>query len=113
MARRSRISCPGFREMEVRIRYSHPNVSSVPFLITLRKKIYKGRTTAGDPTTFASVTELQYDRLVKWSKGDFTKVAVPEYKHFDDIPVEKQPAALTEAALEAAIGLPLDRKSVV
>ena len=32
---------------------------------------------------------------------------MPEYKHLDDIPVEKQPAALTEAALEAAIGLPL------
>jgi L-lysine epsilon oxidase C-terminal domain len=44
---------------------------------------------------------------VKWSKGDFTKVAVPEYKHFDDIPVEDQPAALTEVALEATIGSPL------
>lgn len=32
---------------------------------------------------------------------------MPEYKHFDDIPVENQPAALTEAALEAAIGSPL------
>jgi hypothetical protein len=42
-----------------------------------------------------------------WSKGDFTKVAVPEYKHFDLIPVEEQPAALTEAALEATIGAPL------
>jgi hypothetical protein len=66
-----------------------------------------GRTTAGDPSTFTSVTELQYDRLVKWSKGDFTKIPVPEYKRFDDIPVDKQPAALTEAALEATIGAPL------
>ena len=32
---------------------------------------------------------------------------MPEYKHFDDIPVEAQPAALTEAALEATIGAPL------
>lgn len=32
---------------------------------------------------------------------------MPEYAHFDLIPVEKQPAALTEAALEATIGAPL------
>jgi hypothetical protein len=32
---------------------------------------------------------------------------VPEYAHFDLIPVEKQPAALTEATLEATIGGPL------
>ena len=48
-----------------------------------------------------------YDRLIKWSKGDFTKIPVPEYKHFDNIPVDKQPAALTEAALAATIGAPL------
>ena len=63
--------------------------------------------TPGDPATFASVTELQYDRLVKWSKGDFTKIPVPEYKTFDLIPVADQPAALTQAALEATIGAPL------
>ena len=32
---------------------------------------------------------------------------MPEYKSFDLIPVDKQPAALTEAALEATIGAPL------
>ena len=32
---------------------------------------------------------------------------MPDYKHFEDIPVDKQPAALTEAALEATIGAPL------
>ena len=105
MDRRFRISCPGFQEMAVRIPYSHSNASFIPFLNYVRKT--KGRTTDGDPSTFTSVTELQYDRLVKWSKGEFTKIDVTDYKHFDDIPVDKQPAALTEAALEATIGAPL------
>jgi hypothetical protein len=71
--------------------------------VQMISKKLQSRTTAGDPSTFTSVTELQYDRLVKWSKGDFTKIPVPEYKHFDKIPVDKQPAALTEAT----IGTPL------
>uniref|UniRef100_A0A8H8CET3 Iminophenyl-pyruvate dimer synthase domain-containing protein n=1 Tax=Psilocybe cubensis TaxID=181762 RepID=A0A8H8CET3_PSICU len=66
-----------------------------------------GRTTAGDPSTFASVTELQYDRLIKWSEGSFDTTAVKTYQNFDDIPVEEQPSALTKAALEATIGAPL------
>ena len=53
------------------------------------------------------MTELQYDRIVKWSKGEFTKVHVRKYKSFDQIPLEEQPAALTRAALEATIGSPL------
>jgi hypothetical protein len=32
---------------------------------------------------------------------------VKQYTHFDDIPLQDQPAALTKAALEATIGAPL------
>jgi L-lysine epsilon oxidase C-terminal domain len=90
---------------------SHIQISH---LILIRE--YEGRTTAGDPSTFASITELQYDRLVKWSKGEFTKLARPPkvYTSIDKIPLQDQqvplqdqPAALTKAALEATIGAPL------
>lgn len=81
---------------------SHIRISN---LILIRK--YKGRTTAGDPSTFASITELQYDRLVKWSEGKFTKHHPKVYTSFDKIPLQEQPAALTKAALEATIGAPL------
>ena len=70
------------------------------------KKNHKGRTTSCDPTTFASVTELQYDRLLKWSKGDFTKIQVPEYKHFNNIPVEKQPQLWQRRRWKQRLALP-------
>jgi len=69
-----------------------------------------GRTTAGDPSTFASVTELQYDRLVKWSKGEFVKDPKPPPPlppRVEGLKPSQQPAALTKAALEATIGAPL------
>jgi hypothetical protein len=69
-----------------------------------------GRTVAGDPSTFASVTELQYDRLVKWSKGDFRKFPKPPHpppSSIEKLPLKEQPGALTKASLEATIGAPL------
>ncbi|KAF8637298.1 hypothetical protein AX16_010828 [Volvariella volvacea WC 439] len=68
-----------------------------------------GRTVAGDPTTFASITELQYDRLVKWTEGDFTvgESPPPPPQDVDEIELEDRPAALTRAALEPTIGAPL------
>ncbi|KAF9002771.1 hypothetical protein BDQ17DRAFT_1242961 [Cyathus striatus] len=69
-----------------------------------------GRTTAGDPSTFSSVTELQYDRLVKWSDGHFKvdpNASKPPYTNFSDIPLKEQPAALIRASLEHTIGSPL------
>ncbi|KIJ40737.1 hypothetical protein M422DRAFT_32162 [Sphaerobolus stellatus SS14] len=69
-----------------------------------------GRTTAGDQSTFTSITELQYDRLVKWSNGKFTKDEKSNHLTpacFNDIPLRDQPAALTRAALDATIGAPL------
>ena len=53
------------------------------------------------------MTELQYDRIVKWSKGEFTKDPIKKYTRFEEIPLEEQPAALTRATLEATIGSPL------
>jgi len=32
---------------------------------------------SGDPSTFASITELQYDRIVKRCKGEFDKDTIP------------------------------------
>jgi hypothetical protein len=75
-----------------------------------------GRATPGDPTTFSSITELQYDRLVKWSDGHFTKKAscecgslcqCPPPENIDDVPLQERPGQLTKASLEATIGAPL------
>lgn len=67
-----------------------------------------GRTTDGDPSTFTSLTELQYDRLVKWSEGKFRKGMPPlRPSTIEQLPLQEQPAALTKASLEATIGAPL------
>ncbi|CAE7234192.1 unnamed protein product [Rhizoctonia solani] len=53
----------------------------------------------------ASLTQLQYDRLKKWSGGKFeTGVEADPHPSFDKIPIEEQPSALTRAALEWSIG---------
>ncbi|KAJ6594995.1 hypothetical protein DFH09DRAFT_157863 [Mycena vulgaris] len=69
-----------------------------------------GRSTDADPTTFASITELQYARLKKWADGDF--VVNPNNRpnppaRFENIPLRDQPVALTRASLEWTIGAPL------
>lgn len=57
---------------------------------------------------WASLTQLQHDRLKKWSEGKFvTGEKVKVYKSFDDIPLAEQPHALTFAALEWSVGAPL------
>ncbi|KAH9955556.1 ferritin-like-domain-containing protein [Russula dissimulans] len=68
-----------------------------------------GRATAGDQSTFASITELQYDRLVKWSEGNFIVEPPPPPlpQHIEELPLQKQPDALTKAHLESTIGAPL------
>ncbi|KAG8870437.1 hypothetical protein FRB97_009767 [Tulasnella sp. 331] len=57
---------------------------------------------------WASLTELQYDRLYKWSLGQFERdeKIVPPGK-FEDIDLLKQPEALMTAALEWSVGAPL------
>ena len=96
---------PAFRRGRLVPHISIPTPHSV--LIDFQKM--QGDATPGDPATFTSLTELQYDRLVKWSEGYFAKNKeknhVPE--SFDLIAVEDQPTALTKAALEATIGAPL------
>jgi hypothetical protein len=54
-----------------------------------------GRATDGDPTTWVSITELQYDRFVKWANGQFSNSKNETYDDFSQIPPEKQPGTLT------------------
>jgi hypothetical protein len=56
---------------------------------------------------FASLTELQYDRMHKWALGQFTTGEKKIYEKFEDIPLQQQPAALAKAALQWTIGTPL------
>ncbi|KAF9483975.1 hypothetical protein BDN70DRAFT_954169 [Pholiota conissans] len=75
-----------------------------------------GRATPGDPTTFSSITELQYDRLVKWSDGYFTSntsckcgslCQCSPPGDIEEVPLQDRPGQLTKASLEATIGAPL------
>ncbi|CAE6452408.1 unnamed protein product [Rhizoctonia solani] len=57
---------------------------------------------------WASLTQLQYDRLKKWSLSEFTTGKQEEpYKSFDDIPLDKQPDALIRSGCEWGIGAAL------
>lgn len=57
---------------------------------------------------WASLTELQYDRLEKWSRGEFvTGTPIVPPSSFDSIDLQDKPAALTTAALEWSVGAPL------
>lgn len=61
-----------------------------------------------NPNRFASLTELQYKRLQKWSEGKFvTGEKIVRAAKFEDIDLQKQPEALTTAGLEWSIGGPL------
>lgn len=60
-----------------------------------------------DNYIFPTLTSLQFSRMKQWSEGDFdadwTGAAAPAVP-FDQISLEKQPDALTRAALEECIG---------
>lgn len=66
----------------------------------------------GSPLQWFQFPKLQYDRLRAWAAGEFVndydgQVAedvVADYQTFDDIPIELQPGALTQAALEPLSG---------
>ncbi|CAE7140727.1 unnamed protein product [Rhizoctonia solani] len=67
--------------------------------------------TSSDPNDrnrWASLSQLQYGRLEKWSQGNFTtgEKEVP-YESFDKIPLAEQPSALTRAPLERCVGAPM------
>lgn len=68
----------------------------------------EGDVTHGAPTTWLSLTSMQYRMLSRWKDGDFVgdwPGAAPEpAPSLDAIPVEEQPAALTRAALEPCQG---------
>ena len=56
---------------------------------------------------FASLTELQYDRMHKWSVGKFTTGTKPQYQTLEEIDLQDRPAALAKAALQWTTGTPL------
>ncbi|KAG8908755.1 hypothetical protein FRB99_002993 [Tulasnella sp. 403] len=57
---------------------------------------------------WASLTQLQYDRLKKWSQGNFVTGTRPQIpSSFEEIPLQDQPHALRFAALEWSVGAPL------
>lgn len=61
----------------------------------------------GDPETWLSLTDLQYFHLKQWKDGDFVGDWMgqpPAAEPFNAIPVDRQPAALTESSLEACQG---------
>lgn len=57
---------------------------------------------------YASLTELQYSMMKKWSEGRFMADWTDEFSPIalDDMPIDSQPLALTRATLEACIGAP-------
>ncbi|KAG8908747.1 hypothetical protein FRB99_002985 [Tulasnella sp. 403] len=68
----------------------------------------ENRDDANSADRWASLTQLQYERLEKWSQGQFKTGTKPHvYDNFDDIPLKDQPHALRFAALEWTIGAPL------
>lgn len=56
---------------------------------------------------YASLTELQYYRLKKWSDGEFVAEDIKQYKVFSEIPLQEQPNALRLAGLEWSVGAAL------
>ena len=62
-----------------------------------------------DAFLFPSLTGHQYRQMEKWKNGDFDADwpgSEPDPIPFDNLPLEQQPHALTQAALEACIGGP-------
>lgn len=68
----------------------------------------------GLPSDWLSLLPSQYDKMVKWAKGDFVAdwkksddpQIGPEFPTLEEIPVKEQPDALTRAALEPCVGGP-------
>jgi hypothetical protein len=69
--------------------------------------------TEADPTTWLTVIPSQYDRLRRWSDGDFENdwpargaAGLVAAATLEELPVAEQPDALTKAALEHTVGAP-------
>ncbi len=66
----------------------------------------------GSPLQWFQFPKLQYDMLRAWAAGDFVddytgqaaEDVVSDYTSFDEIPLEQQPGALTQSALEPCSG---------
>jgi hypothetical protein len=60
-----------------------------------------------DPKTWLSLTEVQYAHFSRWQNGEFSGDwggSPPALPPLDELPADRQPAALTRAALEACQG---------
>jgi hypothetical protein len=60
-----------------------------------------------DPSTWLSLTEMQYEKLRKWKDGEFVNDwngNVPQPVGLEQMDISNQPAALTRAALEICQG---------
>lgn len=59
-----------------------------------------------DPRNFYAVTQLQYDHLSNWARGDFETGDRPTEKEWSEMSPAEQANGLTEAALEETLGGP-------
>lgn len=69
-----------------------------------------GDATPGNPSTWLTVLQSQYEKLSRWANGDFTAdfdpAAPPPQQpaRVEDLPLQDQPGALARAALEPCVG---------
>ncbi|CAE6388387.1 unnamed protein product, partial [Rhizoctonia solani] len=64
--------------------------------------------TPGERNTWASLTQLQYDRLKKWSQGSFTaRRPGTFFESTEKVALERELSDMTRSALEWSIGAPL------
>jgi sugar lactone lactonase YvrE len=59
---------------------------------------------AVEPRQWFSLTPLQYWHLQNWANGQFTIRSLQKPKHLAGYPLQKRPAALDRAALDACLG---------
>lgn len=67
----------------------------------------QGDTTIGDPTTWLTLTHLQYERFRSWSKGDFARTSPSDSETESDTKATFPPPSpyeLTRTTLEACVG---------
>ncbi|MGW0808176.1 LodA/GoxA family CTQ-dependent oxidase [Nonomuraea sp. NPDC002799] len=77
----------------------------------LTHPIYDAETNHQAPSTWLSLTVMQYRKLARWKEGDFvndwdgsTPLPLAPPSSLDVVPIAQQPAALTRASLESCQG---------
>lgn len=107
---RRRLSNPsprlaGFRQ-QIFALFRNPDFASVE--PDLEPQLYGDKVTmppnAVEPRQWFALTTLQYWHLQNWASGQFTTRPFHKPKHLGGYPLEKRPAALDRAALDACLG---------